>query len=63
MPDQALTINEVAVLLKLAEKDVYSMAQAGEISSFQDSAPAERQACRTRPVARHAAARWGQEWQ
>ena len=30
MPDEVLTIKEVAALLKLAEKTVYAMAAAGE---------------------------------
>jgi len=35
MPDEVLTIREVAALLKLAEKTVYAMAQAGEIPAFK----------------------------
>lgn len=35
MPDDVLTIKEVAPLLKLAEKTVYAMAQAGETPSFE----------------------------
>jgi excisionase family DNA binding protein len=35
MPDEALTINEVAPLFKLAEKTAYAMAQAGEIQAFK----------------------------
>jgi len=35
MPDEVLTIKEVAVLLKLAEKTVYAMANAGEIPAFK----------------------------
>jgi excisionase family DNA binding protein len=35
MPDEVLTINEVAALLKLAEKTVYAMAQAGESPAFK----------------------------
>jgi excisionase family DNA binding protein len=35
MPDEVLTIKEVAVLLKLAEKTVFAMAQAGEIPAFK----------------------------
>lgn len=35
MPDEALTIKEVAALLEFAEKTVYAMAQAGEISAFK----------------------------
>ncbi|MEO6326473.1 MAG: helix-turn-helix domain-containing protein [Thermoanaerobaculia bacterium] len=34
-PDEVLTIKEVAALLKLAEKTVYAMAQAGEIPAFK----------------------------
>jgi len=33
--DEVLTIKEAAVLLKLAEKTVYSMAQRGEIPAFK----------------------------
>jgi excisionase family DNA binding protein len=33
--DEVLTIKEVAVLLKLAEKTVYSMAQQGELPAFK----------------------------
>ncbi len=35
MTDQVLTVREVAELLKLAEKTVYSMAQRGEIPAFK----------------------------
>ena len=35
MPDEVLTIKEVAALLKLAEKTVYAMAQTGEIPAFK----------------------------
>lgn len=35
MPDEILTIREVAGFLKLADKTVYSMAQAGEIPAFK----------------------------
>ena len=35
MPSEVLTIKEVAALLKLAEKTVYSMANAGEIPAFK----------------------------
>jgi excisionase family DNA binding protein len=35
MPDEVLTIKEVAALLKVAEKTVYAMAQAGEIPAFK----------------------------
>lgn len=35
MPDEVLTIKEVAALLKLAEKTIYAMAQAGEIPAFR----------------------------
>jgi len=33
--EQVLTIKEVAEILKLAEKTVYSMAQAGELPAFK----------------------------
>lgn len=33
--DEVLTIKEVAALLKLAEKNVYSMSQRGEIPVFK----------------------------
>jgi len=35
MTDEVLTIKEVAVLLKLASKTVYSMAQRGELPAFK----------------------------
>lgn len=35
MPDEILTIKEVAALLRLAEKTVYAMAAAGEIPAFK----------------------------
>jgi excisionase family DNA binding protein len=35
MSDEVLTIKEVAARLKLAEKTVYAMAQAGEIPAFK----------------------------
>jgi excisionase family DNA binding protein len=35
MPDEVLTIKEVAALLELAEKTVYARAQAGEIPAFK----------------------------
>jgi len=35
MPDEVLTIKEVAALLKLAEKTVYAMANAGELPAFK----------------------------
>lgn len=35
MPDEVLTIKEVAGLLKLADKTVYGMANAGEIPAFK----------------------------
>jgi excisionase family DNA binding protein len=31
MPDEVLTIKEIAALLKLAQKTVYAMANAGEL--------------------------------
>ncbi len=33
--EEVLTIKEVAALLKLAEKTVYSMAQQGELPAFK----------------------------
>ena len=33
--DQVLTIRDVAAILKLAEKTVYSMAQDGELPAFK----------------------------
>jgi len=33
--EQVLTIKEVAAILKLAEKTVYSMAQDGELPAFK----------------------------
>ena len=33
--DQILTIKEIAAILKLAEKTVYSMAQDGELPAFK----------------------------
>ncbi len=35
MTDELLNIKEVAALLRLAEKTVYSMAQAGELPAFK----------------------------
>ena len=35
MADEVLTIKEVAALLKLAAKTVYSMAQRGELPAFK----------------------------
>lgn len=35
MPDEVLTIKEVAALLKLAEKTVYGMASTAEIPAFK----------------------------
>lgn len=35
MSDEVLTIKEVAGLLKLTEKTVYSMAQQGELPAFK----------------------------
>jgi hypothetical protein len=46
MPDEVLTIKEVAALLELAET-AYAIAQAGKIPAFKN-----------RPVDRRAAARW-----
>jgi excisionase family DNA binding protein len=33
--DQVLTIKDIAAILKLAEKTVYSMAQEGELPAFK----------------------------
>ena len=35
MADEILTIQEIAAILKLADKTVYSMAQAGELPAFK----------------------------
>jgi len=35
MPDSILTLPEVAVLLKGAEKTVYTMAQRGQLPAFK----------------------------
>lgn len=35
MPDEILTLPEVAKLLKVAEKTVYTMAQKGEFPAFK----------------------------
>ena len=35
MPDEILTLNEVAHLLKVADKTVYTMAQNAEIPAFK----------------------------
>jgi excisionase family DNA binding protein len=35
MPDEILTLPEVAQLLKIAEKTVYTMAQKGELPAFK----------------------------
>ena len=35
MPDEILTLPEIAQLLKVAEKTVYTMAQRGEIPAFK----------------------------
>jgi len=35
MSEEVLTIKEVAALLKLAEKTVYAMANAGELPAFK----------------------------
>jgi excisionase family DNA binding protein len=36
MADPILTLPEVAVLLKVAEKTVYTMARKGQIPAFKD---------------------------
>ena len=35
MPDEILTLAEVALLLKVADKTVYTMAQRGEVPAFK----------------------------
>ena len=35
MPDEILTVPEVAILLKVAEKTVYTMAQKGQLPGFK----------------------------
>ena len=35
MPDEILTISEVASLLKVAEKTVYTMAQKAQLPAFK----------------------------
>jgi excisionase family DNA binding protein len=35
LPDEILTVQEIAILLKLADKTVYSMAQVGELPAFK----------------------------
>lgn len=35
MPDEILTLPEVAQLLKVAQKTVYTMAQKGELPAFK----------------------------
>jgi excisionase family DNA binding protein len=35
MPDEILTLPELAQLLKVAEKTVYTMAQKGELPAFK----------------------------
>jgi excisionase family DNA binding protein len=35
MPDEVLTIKELAAILKLAEKTVYAMARGGELPAFK----------------------------
>jgi len=35
LADEVLTIQEIAALLKLADKTVYSMAQEGELPAFK----------------------------
>ena len=37
--DQVLTIKDIAAILKLAEKTIYSMAQDGEIPAFKIRGP------------------------
>jgi excisionase family DNA binding protein len=35
MPDEVLTVPEVAILLKVADKTVYTMAQKGQLPAFK----------------------------
>ncbi len=35
MPDEILTLPEVAILLKVAEKTVYTMAQKAQLPAFK----------------------------
>lgn len=35
MPYEILTVQEIAILLKLADKTVYSMAREGELPAFK----------------------------
>ena len=35
MPDEILTLAEVTLLLKVAEKTVYTMARRGELPAFR----------------------------
>lgn len=35
MPDEILTLPEIAVLLKVAEKTVYTMAQKAQLPAFK----------------------------
>ena len=37
MPDEILTLAEVTLLLKVAEKTVYTMARRGELPAFKIS--------------------------
>ena len=39
MPDEILTLPEVAQLLKVAEKTVYTMAQTGPAAGIQGTRP------------------------
>jgi excisionase family DNA binding protein len=39
MPDEILTVPDVARLLKVADKTVYTMAQRGEIPAFKVRGP------------------------
>lgn len=50
MSDDVPTIKEVDALLKLAEKTVYAMAQAGETPAFKIRGAVAHQAYRARPV-------------
>lgn len=58
--DEVLTIKEVAALLKLAEKTVYSMAQQGGAAGVQGEGPVADPALGARPLDRRAAEGEGQ---
>jgi hypothetical protein len=61
MPDEVLTIEEIAAPLRLAEKTVGAVAQAGELAALRDPGALAHQAHRAGPANRRAVAqsRWG----